>query len=175
MTACMHRTLAALALVAGALAALAGEPQPPLAEDEVSALQLAGWIRERRAGLVLLDVRAGVGALHDTLPGARAAVAVDDATMRAADLLVAFDAHGVDRSTVDALRRRAHPQTVLRVRGGLAAWHADVLFPSLRADASPRQRQSFKVRAVLSRYFGGSPRIVEPGASHARGRSRRGC
>ena len=43
-----HRTLATLAIGAAALAAIARTPEPPLAQDEVSAVELAGWIRARR-------------------------------------------------------------------------------------------------------------------------------
>ena len=57
----------------------------------------------------------------------------------------------------------------------MRAWNDEVLFPQLRRDASAPQRRAFEARAQLSRYFGGSPRVIEPGAQTQRSRSRRGC
>ena len=47
----VRAVLALLARVAGSLAAVAGNIAPPPAADEVSAVELAQWIRDRRPGL----------------------------------------------------------------------------------------------------------------------------
>jgi hypothetical protein len=76
---------------------------------------------------------------------------------------------------IDALRPRVGDARLLRLHGGFEAWRDEVLFPHLRADASERERQRFAPRAQLSRYFGGTPRVLEPGTDPAQPRSRRGC
>jgi hypothetical protein len=163
----LHLTLAALALIAAALAALVRNPQPPLGRDEVSAVQLAEWIRARRPGLLVLDTRRADALARDGLPGARPAGAAADAV---ADTLVLY----AEEDLADLPARLPRASRVLRLRGGLKAWNSQVLFPVRRSDASARERRDFAARAGLSRYFGGSPRVLEPGARAERGRSRRG-
>ncbi len=168
----VHVMLALLALVAGTLAAIAGNVAPPPAADEVSALDLAQWIRDRRQGLLVVDARAAEAFDRDRLPGARLIADVDAAALRSADTVVVYaDA----RADAAAPRELANVPRVLRLHGGIAAWNEEVLFPVLRADASERQQRDFATRARLSRYFGGSPRLLDPSASSTRGRSRHGC
>ena len=164
--------LALLALVAGTLAAIAGGVDPPPAADEVSALDLAQWIRDRRPGLLVVDARAAEAFDQDHLPGAKMLADVDADAIGSADTLVVY-ADG--RADAGALTGPSKVPRVLRLHGGMAAWNEDVLFPVLRADASERAQRDFTARAALSRYFGGSPRLLDSGAAPARGRSRRGC
>jgi rhodanese-related sulfurtransferase len=167
-----HATLALLALATGTLAAIAGSVVPPPAADEVSAADLALWIRDRRPGLLVVDERAAEAFDLDRLPGARLIADIDIDTLRSADTVVVYaDA----RADAVALHGLSTAPRVLRLQGGIAAWNEEVLFPVLRADASARQQRDFATRAALSRYFGGSPRLLDPGASPARGRSRHGC
>lgn len=164
----IHRVLAALAICAAALAALARSPEPPPAPDEISAVELAGWIGARRPGLVVLDTRTPDAMERDGLPGARPVAGFDGADV---DTVVLYG----DRRVDQAPPLRGNPQRVLRLRGGIAAWNEDVLFPVIRSDASEQLQREFAHRAQLSRYFGGSPRVLDPGAQARRTRSRRGC
>jgi len=164
--------LALLALVLGSLAAIAGSVVPPPAADEVSAVDLAQWIRDRRPRLLVVDARAAEAFDRDRLPGALLLADIDAEALRSADTVVVYADAGVDTT---ALRELANARRLLRLHGGIAAWNEDVLFPVIRADASERQQRDFAARAALSRYFGGSPRLLDPGASPARGRSRHGC
>ena len=175
MSVVARATLAVFALVAGALAAIVGSPQPVLAGDEVTAVNLAEWIREQRAGLLVLDVRPGHTIERDRIPGARPLVGVDIDALRRAEIVVLYAAESVDADVIEALRRHASAQRYLRLHGGIAAWNEQVLFPVVRSDASTRQQQRFVERAQLSRYFGGTPRRLDPGQPTGRARSRRGC
>jgi len=164
--------LAALALVAATFAALAGDVAPPPAADEVSAVDLALWIRDQRPRLLIVDARPTEAFDKDRLPGARLLEDVDVDALTSADTVVVYADSSADAGVLRGLSRAPR---VLRLHGGMAAWNDEVLFPVLRADANARQQQDFAVRARLSRYFGGSPQLLDPGASPARGRSRRGC
>ena len=52
----MKRTLAAIALILGGLAAFAGSPYPR--PKEVSAAELVQWIKEHKPGLQIVDMRS---------------------------------------------------------------------------------------------------------------------
>lgn len=164
--------LAVAAFAIGGLAAVAGSSQPPLAGDEVAAVDLAGWLRERREKLRVLDARSADAFDAGHLPGARRLA--DSAASDADDTVVVYADRDVDAGVADALRRQSTAR-VLRLHGGLRAWNDEVLFPVLRGDASAGQRQRFEARAALSRYFGGTPRQLDPGEAAGRTRSRRGC
>jgi rhodanese-related sulfurtransferase len=164
--------LALLALVLGSLAAIAGNVAPPPAADEVSAVDLAQWIHDQRPGLLVVDARAAEAFDRDRLPGARPIADIDTDALHSIDTVVVY---ADTRADAVALLGLSNVPRVLRLHGGIAAWNEEVLFPVLRADASERQQRDFVTRAALSRYFGGSPRLLDPGASPARFRSRHGC
>lgn len=168
--------LAGLALAAGLLAGIAGSAAPPLADDEISAVELARWIADRRTGLLLVDLRgqAEFDVVH--LPGAVPHARVDAAALTAADTtLVVYSDDQVEADAVPKRLADRDRRSVLRLRGGLQAWSDEVLFPTIRSDAPAARRRAFDERARLSRYFGGSPRVLEPGVDIAQPRSRRGC
>lgn len=171
MSVVARSVLAFAALAVGALAAVAGNPQPPLADDEIAAVDVAAWLRDRKEGLRILDARTVDAFDTDRLPGAQP---LADAAPGAGDIVVVYADRDVDSGVADALRRQSGAR-VLRLRGGLRAWSDEVLFPVIRDDASARQAERFEARAALSRYFGGTPRRLEPGAVVGRTRSRRGC
>jgi rhodanese-related sulfurtransferase len=164
--------LAALALVAAAFAAIAGDVVPAPAADEISATDLALWIRDRRPGLLIVDARKAEAFDQDRLPGARLLEDVGADALASADTIVVYSDTGAGAGILSRLAGVPH---ALRLHGGIAAWNEQVLFPVLRADANASQQRSFEARARLSRYFGGSPRLLDPGVSASRGRSRRGC
>lgn len=166
---------ALVAFAAGALAAVAGAPRPPLAADEVSAVELATWIRDRRAALVVVDTRSSEAFDDGRVPGARALADLDVATLDAGATLVIVADRDADADIVAAVRRDAGQRRVLRLRGGFAAWNSDVLYPAVRGDASARQRREYDERAALALWFGGAPRRVDAGATLPGKRSRRGC
>src|SRR5262249_37978338 len=139
--------LAALALVAAAFAAIAGDVAPPAAADEVSAVDLAQWIRDRRPGLLVVDARTTEAFDPVRLPGGRLLEDVDADALASATAVVVYTEAGADAGTLRGLPR------VLRLRGGITAWNDQVIFPVLRTDANVRQQRDFEARAKLSRYF----------------------
>ena len=167
--------LVLLAVFAGASAALVGNPKPPPATDEIAPLELAQWIRDRRPGVVVVDARPPEAMIQGRLPGARSTADFKPGIAAAAETIVVYADRQVHAGAVAALCNRSRSPRVLRLQGGLEAWNEEVLYPVIRADASARQRRAFTPRAQLSRYFGGSPRVLEPGAAVDRSRSRRGC
>ena len=187
----LHRLLAVLTLAAGALAAVAQHPRPGLASDEVSAVELAEWIRARKPGLLVLDLRPADQTHSGQVPGAQMPAelklaGVDHVALGLArpgfidpselNTIVIYGPENVEPLAVDVLLGRSNnPPRLLRLHGGIAAWNAEVLFPSIRADASERQRKAFAARAELSRYFSGSPRVLDPGEHATAARSRQGC
>jgi hypothetical protein len=170
----MRIGLAVLAMACGLASALAGSARPPLARDAVSAETLAQWIRDRQPGLVLLDARAAP-ASEEGLPGATALADVGLHQMPENGTVIVYGDGDVDANVLERLRQRLHAQHYLRLQGGTKAWNDEVLYPTLRSDASAAQQARFETRASLSRYFGGTPRQLDPGATAARQRSRRGC
>ncbi|MEO5625219.1 MAG: rhodanese-like domain-containing protein [Dokdonella sp.] len=173
MTISARTILAFFALAVGALAAFAGTAQAPLADDEIAAVDLAARLRAHQQGLLVLDTRSRVAFDAEHLPGARL-LADAVATKLVDTTTVVYSDTDVDSAVAVALRRQTDART-LRLRGGLRAWNDEILFPVVRADASARQRQRFEARAALSRYFGGTPRRLEPGAAAGPTRGRRGC
>ena len=202
------RWLAGIALALGGMAAVAGSPFQDArgrididaitpagvpAPDHVTAIELAGWIRDRREGLRVVDVRPPAEFAEYQIPTAENITI--DALSRAAfaprETVVLYSADGsgdgAEAAHGAAQLRARGLREVFQLRGGLAGWLDGVMAPEIEADATPEARASFERAAEISRYFGGRPRIGPAGrgssgptgavplADRIRAEKRRGC
>ncbi|GLC26811.1 rhodanese-like domain-containing protein [Roseisolibacter agri] len=170
------RILAGVAALLAVGAALMGSPAPAprggavdvaaLAReidreaDHVTAVELAQWIRERKDGLRVIDVRADSEYAAYHIPSAERLGMAEVAALRpsAGQTLVLYSEGGAHAAQAWVLLRAAGHQRVYFLRGGLLDWMEQVMNP-VNADARV---------AELSRYFGGVPRagaVPEPGAT----------
>jgi rhodanese-related sulfurtransferase len=189
----MRRVLAAAAAILGVLALLAGEaPErsadgssagPPPARRQLSApasrwrysrraagatlepVQLAEWIRDREPHLRVIDVRSEGEFDEYHLPRAER---LTPSTTFAPDDTIVFVAGG----------ERAVNRDVYVLRGGVQAWIDEVMNPTITANAPPSARAAYERASIVSRYFGGVPRVVDKlPATHVKANAvrRRGC
>jgi len=178
------RVLAAGALFLGALAPLAGSPfrassaLDPHGAARVGAVEVAGWLRERRP-IHIIDVRDSLRFEEFHLPRA---VRLDDDELAAlrltqADTVVLYGDEPVVARAYRALVAR--PARVLYMIDGVGEWLSDIMNPVIAPDASAEDRVAFAPIAELSRYFGGMPREGVPDSSGTRTllerTRRRGC
>jgi rhodanese-related sulfurtransferase len=165
------RALAVAAAILAALAALNGTSRRHSARvdverlageiereaDHVTALELAQWIRDRKPGLRVLDVRSDseFNAYH--IPSAER-VPLDSLVMlkpASDETLVLYSEGGAHAAQGWVLLRALGHGQVYFLRGGLLDWMDDVMSPTL-----PSARDSASARvAALSRYFGGVPHV----------------
>ncbi len=166
----------AVAGVLGALALVAGNPFQAgagvIADDvTLSALEVAEQIRAR-APVRLIDVRDAAVLEQEPLPlathaslTALADPAFDPQTDAAGNGLIVVVAGDDGTAAIARMLLEARGLRGVRVmRGGSAAWHAEVLEPLLAQDATEAERAAFAPAAELSRWFGGSPRTGVPRA-----------
>ena len=128
-------------------------------EDHVTALELAEWIKERRPGLRVLDVRTPEEYQAYHVPTAEH-LALDSLTrtpFRADETLVLYSEGGAHAAQVWVFLRALGYRKVFFLRGGLYEWLDQVMSPRL-ADTTVAARGSFARASVVSRYFGGVPR-----------------
>jgi rhodanese-related sulfurtransferase len=128
-------------------------------EDHVTALELAQWIKDRRQGLRIIDLRSPeeYGTYH--VPRAEH-LALDSLTtmpFRADETIVLYSEGGTHAAQAWVFLRALGYRKVFFLRGGLYEWLEQVMNPTL-ADTTPAARDSFNRAAALSRYFGGVPR-----------------
>jgi rhodanese-related sulfurtransferase len=149
--------------------------------DHVSARQLAEWIRDRRPGLRLIDVRSPAEFHEDAIPTAENVPIDQLANARFApdQTIVLYSQEGAHAGQAWVMLRSLGVTQAMFVPGGLADWHEEVLSPLLPANGSPAERARI---AELSHYFGGSPRIAGERESELAGAAqavrsvrRRGC
>jgi rhodanese-related sulfurtransferase len=161
----INRSLALLAGVCAAAALVAGDPPDPNA-NTIDAVTLAGWIRERRPALRILDVRTRSEFEQFNIPTAQH-TPEDSLPVLTAEESQTIVLYGNDQA--DAVRAAAHIRgagDVLVLRGGIRAWLADIMHPVLPAQATPEQEQLYQRQRELAEYFGGeASRYAEPAAS----------
>jgi rhodanese-related sulfurtransferase len=165
-----------LALALGVAAAFAGTPNrarnarvdvESLAraveheDDHVTAIELAEWIRERRPGLRLIDIRSSdeFDALH--IPTAER-IALSDLSktpFRRDETIVLYSEGGAHAGQGWVFLRALGYTQVYFLRGGLREWLDEVMSPVIAPTASDSAQKAFARVSDLSRYFGGSPRV----------------
>ena len=172
------RAFAVAAALCGALAAFAGSPYRAnhatvdverLAaavaheEDHVTAVELAEWIRGRKPGLRVIDLRPAVEFETYHVPRAEriALESLGSTPFRATETIVLISGGGAHAAQAWVLLQALGHKQVFFLRGGLQEWIDDVMNPTILASASPRAMAEFKRVGEISRYFGGVPRIVD--------------
>ena len=172
-----HRTLAALALLAGVLALFAGSPYRGshaqidvgrLAaavaheEDHVTAVELAQWIKDRKPRLHVIDLRPASEYDDYHIPGAERVElqSIAATSFPAQDTLVLCSGGGAHAAQAWVFLQALGYRNVYFLRGGISEWIEEVMNPAHMTD--------------LSRYFGGTPRITNPNNGKATS-WRRGC
>ena len=150
----IRRALACTAALLGVAALFAGSPYRRPAVAEVSAVELAEWIRDRKPELRVIDVRPQAEFDEYHLPRAEH-VDIESASFKPTEtiVLVAGDGQGGDGQGID------HQVYVLR--GGVRGWIDEVMNPTITANASPAERAAYERASIVSRYFGGVPRVVD--------------
>jgi rhodanese-related sulfurtransferase len=189
------RGVAALALALGALAAVAGQPHPSprtqvdvdeLAriveheEDHVTALQLAEWIRDRRPGLRVIDIRSDSEFAVGHIPGAERLLLTKlrSAHFRPDETVVLYSAVGTHAAQGWFFLRALGIRQVYFLRGGLDEWDDAVMRPQLATNATSADTAAFKAAMPLSQYFGGTRTLnatTEATDASAARRRRRRC
>ena len=168
-----------VALLLGLLAAFAGTPDrsrnarldvESLAraveheDDHVTAIELAEWIRDRRPGLRVVDIRSSeeFNALH--IPTAERIPLSDlpKTPFRRDAIIVLYSEGGTHSGQGWVFLRALGYRQVYFLRGGLREWLDDVISPRIPVTGADSAKKAFAQISDLSRYFGGSPRVGDP-------------
>lgn len=197
----LPRALGGTAAILAAMAAVVGDPNPRRSrarldvaalagviereEDHVTALELAEWIRDRRPGLRIGDVRTRAEFDEYHIPSAERVALAEIAKLPANnnETWVLYSEGGAHAAQAWTLMRAMGHQRVYFLRGGILDWSEEVLNPVLPPAATPQVEQANAHVAELSRYFGGVPRtgaLAEgdertDGSSVVKRTRRRGC
>jgi rhodanese-related sulfurtransferase len=171
-----------LALALGVAAAFAGTPNRARnarvdveslsravehEDDHVTAIELAEWIRDRRPGLRVVDIRSSdeFDALH--IPTAERIPLSDlsKTQFRRDETIVLYSEGGAHAGQGWVFLRALGYTQVYFLRGGLREWLDEVMSPVIAPTATDSARKAFTRVSDLSRYFGGSPRVGLPTGS----------
>ena len=129
-------------------------------EDHVTALELAQWIKERRPGLRVIDIRDSEPFATYHIPSA-ARVSLDSLVrmpFRQDETLVLYSDGGAHAAQGWTFLRALGYRRVFFLRGGLNEWLEMVISPTLPAYPSASEREEVERVSALSRYFAGTPR-----------------
>ena len=151
-------------------------------EDHVTAIDLAGWIKDRKPGLRVIDVRPAEAFADFHIPTAEDVPlpAIARAGFKTTETLVLYSDGGAHAAQAWVLLRSLGYSRVYFLRGGLGEWLDDVMNPVIAASAPPDVKEAFKKTAELSEYFGGHPAVgdrppVTSTSKRVEAIKRRGC
>ena len=166
--------LAALALLLGALAVVAGSSKRGASaldvaalartveteEDHVTAIELARWIRDRKPDLRVIDVRDSAEFEDYHVPTAER-MSLDRLASRRFkqnETIVLYSGGGAHAAQGWVFLKALGYQKVYFLRGGVSEWLDEVMNPRFPTKASAIDREQMDSVAALSKYFGGVPR-----------------
>lgn len=171
------RVLGMSAIALGALAVVAGSPgrsssaasvariagEVSNESDHVTAVELARWIRDRKAALRIIDIRDSVSFEESHIPGAirQSLEEVAVAPVTTGETIVLYSGGGAHAAQGWVLLRSRGVNAVFFLRGGYDEWMDEVMNPQFPRNAPPEERAAMDSVAALSRYFGGVPRNVD--------------
>jgi rhodanese-related sulfurtransferase len=167
--------LAVLSLALGVLA-LAGDPgsgskvvldTQALANivdsevDHITVEELADWIIQNRSNYRLIDLRDEAEYVPYHIPTAERVSIRDlrDYPLYRNEKIVLYSDGRIHAAQAWFLLRAEGYAGSYILLGGLDLWKDEILFPMLSDQASQEERENFKKRISVSRYFGGRPRI----------------
>jgi rhodanese-related sulfurtransferase len=129
-------------------------------EDHVTAVELAKWIRDRKPGLRILDIRSDSEFAEFHVPGADRVPLADVArmTLDSAATYVLYSEGGTHAAQAWFLLRARGVQHAYFLRGGLYEWLDEVMNPRVAANAPQAERDSTR---ALTMWFGGKMEIVD--------------
>jgi rhodanese-related sulfurtransferase len=173
----IRRVLAGVAALLGVMALVAGSPYAERRDvgvarlasaiahedDHITAVELAEWIRDRKPGLRVIDLRTEEKWIEYHLPRAErlAIESLASASFKPAETIVLVSGGGAHAAQAWILLQTMGHRQVYFLRGGMREWIDDVMNPTIAADASPATRAAFQRVSDVSRYFGGVPRVVD--------------
>ena len=155
-----NRVLAGTAAIFAVGALFAGDVQRSVpAEDQVSPVQLATWIRDRNAALRIIDVRDSASFREYQIPTADSitAQAIDGMEFARDQIIVLYSLDEDPVREWAALNKRGLNAKVLS--GGLGGWLGDIMQPSLPPNATAEQTALYQKKKELAEYFGGQPTV----------------
>lgn len=175
----VERALVVVAIIAGALAVVAGSPTratrgnvnvTELArvvereEDHVTAVELAKWIRDRKPDLHVLDIRSDSEFNDFHIPAATRAPLAEIARMPldSAATYVLYSEGGTHAAQGWFLLRARGAAHAYFLRGGLYEWLDEIMNPRVSANTPQAQRDSIR---ALTLWFGGKMEVVDPSAA----------
>ena len=167
----------AAALAIGGLAAITATPARVGTEvgelareiateaDHVDAIVLADWIRIRRPGLRVLDVRTRAEFDEYHLPTAENApletiVALQPSSASSGETVVLYSSGGAHAAQAWVLLRVLGHRNVFFLSGGLDEWMAEVMTPAIPDDPDLAATMPWSRIVDISLYFGGTPKAA---------------
>jgi len=134
-------------------------------EDRIEAIALAGWIRDQRPNLSVIDLRSpeDYAAFHIPTAVVQPLESTLGARFAASDTIVIYGDGSAAASQAWVLLKARTRAAVFYLRGGVGAWLDEVMAPTIASDAPAAERAAFARISELSRYFGGAPQVIHPG------------
>ena len=171
------RILGIAALFLGALAVVAGSPSRSKGsldvnqlakivegeEDHVTAVELARMIRDRTPNLRIVDIRDSADFDQYHIPNAER-FDLDRLVLEKfspAETVVLYSGGGAHAAQGWVFLRALGLTKVYFLRGGLDEWLDEVINPQFPRNATAAERAEIDSISALSRYFDGSPRVVD--------------
>ncbi|MGK9476515.1 rhodanese-like domain-containing protein [Melioribacter sp. OK-6-Me] len=128
----------------------------------VKPVELADWIIKGKVDFTLIDVRNEDKFNEYHIPGAMnvSSESILEAGLMKNEKILIYGDDDILTAETWFLLKSAGYRKVYILKDGMRGWQNNVLYPTLRADASDQEKSEFEKLKQVSFYFGGEPRIA---------------
>ncbi len=134
--------------------------------SNVTVEQLANWLIQKNADFTLIDLRSEKLFNEYNIPTSINMKINDILSLQSPKntKILIYSDDNLQAAQAWFLLKSKRFSAVYLLKGGLNEWTNKILFPSLSENASPDEKANFAKISEISKYFGGSPRMLIGGA-----------
>ncbi len=168
-----NKILASLALVLAILAAFIGSPfrndmdvntiatMIETEQDHVTPLEVAEQLYAGKK-IRLIDLRDSSSFAQQHIFNSEnlSIQQVVNGGIKRNEHIVLYSEGGIHASQSWILLKLKHFDSFYTLLGGFAGWKEEILYPTLKAEATSEEKEKLERRKMLSLFFGGEPKII---------------
>lgn len=172
----LNKILASAAVILALLAAFIGTPK----RNGINASEIASLIENEKDHITPIELAEDIYAgkkirlidLRDSVSFAQQHITNSEnmsiqqlvnGGIKRNEIVVLYSEGGIHASQAWILLKTQGFDSIYTLLGGFMGWKEEVLYPTLKIDATNEAKKIFERRKILSLFFGGEPNIISEG------------
>lgn len=134
--------------------------------SNLSVEELAEWLISKKTGFMLIDIRSPKLYGEYYIPTAVniQPESIIDLNIPKSQKIIIYSDDNLQSAQTWLLLKSKYYKAVYMLKGGISAWRDQILFPVIPDSIATEEQAKYRKLTEISKYFGGSPRVLTQGA-----------